>query len=139
MRLPATWLAVRHALAEVRRWLRETGPEGADLGTIELVLAEALNNVVEHAYEKGTGPIDLRVERRGQMLHCLVCDLGAGLPQGCVPDPPCPDPETLAEGGYGWYLIQSLARNHRLSFRNALRFDLPLVRAEEEVESRASA
>ena len=43
-------LAVREALAEISRGLGplELNPEEA--GTVELVLAEALNNIVEHAY-----------------------------------------------------------------------------------------
>ena len=86
-------------------------------GTVELVLAEAMNNVVEHAYAGAGGTMDLALSPRRDGLLCELRDRGAPLPDGRMPlgrampaDVPLPD---IPEGGFGWFLIRQLA--HELS------------------------
>ncbi|MGR3541620.1 MAG: ATP-binding protein [Hasllibacter sp.] len=107
--------SVRAALSEVAARF-PLPPEEA--GTVELVLAEAMNNVVEHAYAgRADGRMDLRIESGPDGLRCELRDRGAPLPEGRLPlgraipaDIPLPD---TPEGGFGWFLIRQLARDLR--------------------------
>lgn len=123
-------MAVRAALAELRQGL--TGLVAADAaGSIELVLAEVLNNICEHGYRDiPGGAIQVSVWIEGEMLVFETRDYGLPMPGGRVPagrraQLDCPV-ENLPEGGFGWYLIRQLTadltyarqgeRNH-LTFR----------------------
>lgn len=131
-------LAVRDALARV---LSELGPldlVAADLETIELVLAEALNNVVEHAYPGNVpgGPVDICCRTATDGLHVRIIDTGRAMPGGQLPDGKLADlPRDLAdlpEGGFGWHMIFNLAqdvRYRRTNDRNILDLRLSVSRA----------
>ncbi|MDQ2066279.1 ATP-binding protein [Xinfangfangia sp. CPCC 101601] len=100
-------------------------------GDAQIVLAEVLNNVVEHAQDAPmtlasaaagirAGPkravqITLWLHLVQGQLHCWVED--GGLPmRGGIPEAGVlPDPQDLPEGGFGWHLIRSLC--HGLSYR----------------------
>ncbi len=128
-------LAVRDAL---KKLLEGLGPLSLDIeeaGTVELVMAEALNNIVEHAYPEGdpVGPISITCEHGRDGLHLTVTDRGRGMPNGCTPlgapvevDVAVAD---MPEGGFGWFLIKDLAKDvsyqrvapeNRLSLRLAV-------------------
>ncbi len=116
--LGATPQAVRDTLARVVPNLTGTGLSRCGTGMVELVLAEALNNIVEHAYAGETqGLILLRVTRDGHWLWVYLCDQGLPLPGDSVPPPRAARLDVpradLPEGGFGWYLIHRLA--HRLA------------------------
>ncbi|OWY13537.1 hypothetical protein B6V73_17270 [Thioclava sp. JM3] len=130
---PATPIAVRDALrAAVARFIRLMTEEEA--GTLELILAEILNNIVEHSYgESEEGVIALSIVRDRKGLNCSVSDDGIPLPPACLDlrdrDPERPDPSSLPEGGFGWFLIRDLATDlgyHRQDGRNLLAFRMPL-------------
>lgn len=79
-------------------------------GTTEIVLAEALNNVVEHAYARSRGPIEVEVQLTADALDCHIFDRGLPLPGNRLPGrEPRHSAETLPEGGFGWQLIRALA------------------------------
>jgi serine/threonine-protein kinase RsbW len=98
-------------------------------GTAEIVLAEVLNNIVEHAYADQGGDITLRLVQQDGAVHCTVIDTGAPMPGLCLPEgrfQPLDDLADLPEGGFGWFLIRSLTQGlayrrtqgvNRLSFR----------------------
>lgn len=135
VRFAPTALGVRRALAVVTRSLRERPIPEEDLQTLELVLAEAMNNVVEHAYlDKGVGEIDLQVIDTGRALRCVICDGGASMPDDTPPEgrlPPIALPiSEQHEGGVGWYLIRELSTDLvyvRSQNRNQLTFLVPLT------------
>jgi serine/threonine-protein kinase RsbW len=80
-------------------------------GRLEIVLAEVLNNIVEHAYRDGSGPISLQIARKGQVLCFRVEDQGHPMPDGNLPRgelPTAEGPDGPSEGGFGWFLIRSL-------------------------------
>ncbi len=128
-----TPLSVRRALARVREACAELGE--ADSGTVELALAEALNNVVEHAYsDRETGPVNLRLHHDGDAIRVVLRDHGApmpvdGLPSGIPGD--LPDSLfDLPEGGFGWLIIRDLAQDfaYRREGRvNTLTFRIPVL------------
>ncbi len=94
----------------------------------ELVLAEALNNVAEHAYALRPGEIELSLERVVGAVAVRIADRGASMPLGILPAGIAPDPAALPEGGFGWHLIRSLTTD--LCYRrhegwNLLTFRLP--------------
>ncbi|KPQ06068.1 MAG: serine/threonine-protein kinase RsbW [Rhodobacteraceae bacterium HLUCCA12] len=113
--------------------LRKAGLNEDDLGSAELVLAEVLNNIVEHAYCRRSGHVEMTVTLRPDGLYCEVRDHGDHMPQGRPPNLPPPridPPRQLPEGGFGWHIIRSLTTH--LGYRqqdgwNALSFVMPLT------------
>lgn len=118
--LRAEPVAVRAALDRLRADLLGAGIAGEDVAVAELVLAEVLNNVVEHAFsDLDGGRIELTVAPGETGLSCEVRDNGRPMPGGAPPGgtPPAAGRpardemlEALPEGGFGWFLIRSLAR-----------------------------
>jgi serine/threonine-protein kinase RsbW len=102
-----------------------------DRGTVELVLAEVLNNVAEHAYAGGSGPVEVGLCATPLGLACRIVDRGLAMPGGKLPDGGLPDvaPPDFPEGGFGWHLIRSLTADltyARSAGQNRLSFLIPL-------------
>ncbi len=99
-------------------------------GTAEIVLAEALNNIVEHAYAHHDGEIEISLQLRRNELLCLISDTGVPMPGGQLPAgvlAPLGDFADLPEGGFGWHLIRCLSKDlayRREGGRNLLSFRL---------------
>jgi serine/threonine-protein kinase RsbW len=128
--IPSDPLAVREALCALFDTLLLRALPEAERGTAEIVLAEALNNVVEHAYSRERGEIELTLHLSESELACRIIDCGAPMPDDTPPPGlllPQDGPEGPCEGGFGWYLIRSLARDlhyRRIDGRNQLSFRL---------------
>lgn len=95
------------------------------LGTVQIVLAEALNNVVEHAYADFHGKIEVWVTLRDSFLFIRILDDGLPMPGGVLPGGRLTRSDDLPEGGFGWYMIRTLS--HDLTYqrdgrRNLLSF-----------------
>jgi len=99
----------------------------------EIVLAEVLNNVVEHAYaEDGIGRVTVEIQVSQDRFDCLVQDSGQGLPPGPLPGAAMPKadlavPQDWPEGGFGWALVRELPCNlsyRRAEGRNSLTFSI---------------
>ena len=101
-------------------------------------LAEACNNIVEHAYPVGDTikamiGLDIADDRGG--LQITLRDRGLPMPDGQLPGIAWPaidpdDPLTLPEGGFGWPLLRGMAQAlclSRQSGQNILRFHLPRI------------
>lgn len=127
----ASFAGVRDALAALM-----AGPILADVpdddrAMAELVLAEALNNIVEHAYA-GTcsGEITLTLWQSEGEVACRITDRGHAMPDEELPVGKLADhthTAELPEGGFGWYLIRTLSRDlryARLGTLNELTFVL---------------
>ena len=130
--LVSTPIAVRQALGEIVNHPTIAQLDIAVLGDVQLVLAEVLNNIVEHAFDCDDGKIELRLRSEARRLFCTILDFGAPMPQGLLPtglpqsvggdQPP-------AEGGYGWFLIRAMAKNllyRRIGSRNHLSFEVKI-------------
>ena len=87
------------------------------IGQLELMLVEAVNNVIEHAYENKAGKdIRVRVEYDpAEQFKMIISDQGNPIPGAQIQtrltgdDVPMPEPESLPEGGWGLGLISMLA------------------------------
>ena len=113
--IPADPMAVRDGLRALfdTILLRSLPEDGR--GTAEIVLAAALNNIVEHAYGPTDGPLRLTLMRGRRRLICRLVDRGRPMPGLSLPQADLPPDDSLAEGGYGWFLIHSLSQ--RLVYR----------------------
>lgn len=134
-------LVIRAEPASVRAALRcvTASPPVVDLApdlrsTVELVLAEVLNNVAEHAYADLEGHVAVTVALHPGALWCEVVDEGASMPGGFLPEGRLPQTDLpgtdLPEGGFGWHLIRSMTRDLQYRRRrgtNRLNFLIPLV------------
>lgn len=119
-------LAAREALAGLAVFLAPARLSSDRTSTVQIVLAEVLNNVVEHAYGPEGGPIYLRAKLLDERLEVLIRDKGQPMPEHLFADPAAsgPDPADLPEGGFGWHLIRTLADtldHNRLAQWNELR------------------
>lgn len=82
------------------------------IDTLRICIAEALNNIVEHAYEGAEGrPIYADVRFTPQSYEIMLIDEGKPMPGGNVPSGEVSfdldDVDALPEGGFGWMLIQT--------------------------------
>ena len=131
IRFSADALSVRHTLQTMRRVL-ERRHAGQDFSMFELVLAEVLNNVVEHAYAGcPEGIVRLFARSGGDEIEVTVTDSGKSFPAGVPPlrDFPVVDADDPPEGGFGWPLIRALCtalRYRREGERNILDFTMRL-------------
>ncbi len=126
---------VSQTLVGLRQQLEGLGLPSDALFRLELVLAEILNNIVEHAYgDTGRGVIEIGVSVHSGAIWCNLCDLGNPMPGGTLPlarryalDDM--DMQDLPEGGFGWGLIRDLTARltyQRRGDRNLLDFRIDL-------------
>ena len=87
------------------------------LGQLELMMVEAVNNVIEHAYQMQHGnDVQVRVEYSPQEVHLVISDQGHAMPDALHTETrEMPNPEDLPEGGWGMGLIHLLADSIRYS------------------------
>lgn len=126
--------SIRDALSEVRNRLASMSLSEEEITTVEVVLAEVMNNVAEHAYAwRRDGEMILGLRQTGDGVLVSVTDEGLPMPDPELPfgarlDPTMPLVD-MPEGGFGWLIIRQLARDVRyvrdcgvnqLSFRIAV-------------------
>lgn len=118
LRVLARNRSIRDALAEVRARLASIPLTEEELATVEVVLAEVMNNIAEHAYAwRRDGEMILILRLSPEGLNISVSDEGVPMPDLTAPfgeglDPTAPLTE-LPEGGFGWLIIRQLARDVR--------------------------
>lgn len=124
---------VRRALRMTRAEIAASGASADMLGRVETVLAEVLNNVVEHALRDRPGEmVKASGHQKPDGWHFRINDTGCALPDGELPGSAFPKLDTaiedLPEGGFGWAMVHLLTRDlHycRLPGRNCLSFRIP--------------
>ncbi|MCH2164907.1 MAG: ATP-binding protein [Marinovum sp.] len=112
--------AVRSLLSELTDELAEWGLDSSCVSIVELVTAEVLNNVIEHAFKFEDGkPFEVKAQWETDELTLEIIDRGLPMPGLQLPDtatgkrssPEVDVPvEDLPEGGWGWFLIRDLTR-----------------------------
>ncbi|WP_282077331.1 ATP-binding protein [Epibacterium ulvae] len=109
----ATELEARSGISAVVDQLRGLGLPQARVDEVQIVLAEAVNNVVEHAYAgHAPGDVNIHCNLAADHLTIYVRDAGVPLPDHQLPSGTPQDLsgpiDTLPEGGFGWLLIREL-------------------------------
>jgi serine/threonine-protein kinase RsbW len=115
--LVGTAHAVRDALATCRAQFSLARVHPQKLDEIELVMAETLNNIVEHALagKPTTERIQIFCKMHGDLVSIVFDDPGTPYAGKNLP---CPERRSAAaqarvlpEGGFGWSLIHLLAKD----------------------------
>lgn len=126
--------AVRVLLKRLMPMLDDWGLDVDALATAQIVLAETLNNIAEHAFpncDDAVVAIHVRACPHGLEVATRDCGRpmpGLTLPEGCCPDPTVPVDE-LAEGGFGWFLIRAQTEGLAYARKNGvnhLRYTVPV-------------
>ncbi len=112
-------------IAEVSARLSALGLTSEKASDVKIALAEAINNVVEHAYTGlAAKEVQIRCQFRENRLVVQIVDSGKPMPDLQPPDGVPPPVETalqdLPEGGFGWFLIQQLASSVAYERRDGL-------------------
>lgn len=134
-RVTATPGAVREALLELREKLQRARIDADLCGTMELVLAEAMNNIVEHAFDTpAQQSLRLEIRRGPGRFKITLIDTGRPMPELALPEPRLPSTAgptlTLPDGGFGWFLIHRLAHAihyERRGDENHLSFEIATI------------
>ncbi|MFK7751256.1 MAG: ATP-binding protein [Sedimentitalea sp.] len=109
----STELGAREGIARVISALTERGLSQDHLGTVEIALAESVNNIIEHAFA-GLAPdvVRVRLLLERNLLVLTIHDNGNALPNEEMPPGDPADLQVarseLPEGGFGWFLIREL-------------------------------
>lgn len=107
------------AVTRVGKWLEQERIESECIGDVMLVLAEALNNVIEHAYGAETsGDIEIKGTLRAQTLSLQIVDKGRpfdGPPDEVILNTEVYELSDMPDGGFGWFLIKSLTEDIHFS------------------------
>ncbi len=132
---PGDQMSLRGALAKSKAFLRNLDFSQDQIGPVELVLAETVNNIIEHAYaDSSHGVVELTISRVEGDLVFTILDDGLPMPDEQVPigeaqDLDC-DMGDLPEGGFGWFMIRELTSDliyTRAGNRNRLEFRMILT------------
>ncbi|MDG1472203.1 MAG: ATP-binding protein [Ascidiaceihabitans sp.] len=128
--------AAREAIGMLMEKLSPLQLDIEESGTFELVVAEALNNVVEHGYPDpaNCGPIKINCTHKSNGLHVHIVDQGLPMPDGKTPLGLAAEVDVdfmdMPEGGFGWFLIKDLAKDvqyERQGDKNCLRLRVAIA------------
>ena len=104
---------VSAAICQAKEWLLGRNIDEICAGQVELVLAEAANNIVEHAFEFApNGKVELQIRFDGNHVRIRLTDNGKifpGVPEKKEMQGDQVDFDRLPEGGFGWFLIHELS------------------------------
>lgn len=121
--LAGDMLAVRDGLKRLFAMQPLCDLTEAGRGNVEIVLAEALNNIVEHAYARHSGTIKVALQLAHPDLLCQISDSGLPMPGESLPLgnlAQVGNADDLPEGGFGWFLIRTLTRELNYRRHNGL-------------------
>ena len=131
LRMESDPIAVRKGLVTLLACPMMRGQDNGARGRAEIVLAEVLNNIVEHAYADLAGEICVSLQPQSGGVFVEICDQGRAFPHEQLPHGTLPQFDShngLPEGGFGWFLIRKLVQGltyNRKEACNHLSFLLP--------------
>ena len=131
-RVAGTDDAVAELLARLRAALMDHPAGRAKCDEMMMVLGEVCNNAVEHALaDRSDGWVELDVSAEGERIDVVARDDGRPMPPFLMAGRELPDMgdtvDDLPEGGFGWFIIHSLAQDmtyEREESANRLTFSL---------------
>lgn len=107
-----TLFGVRDAMEHLRALLKQRKVDDLTLSSVEIVVTEVLNNIVEHALSAVPGWFELHCSVSKHDLEFQITDNGREMPFGRLPEGIPPDIKgpwcELPEGGWGWSLVHTL-------------------------------
>ncbi|MGY6705578.1 ATP-binding protein [Roseinatronobacter sp.] len=103
-------LKIREILESVDAFVKAGAAHPQLHDDLALVLAEVLSNIARHGYGHDQGRIHVQLTDADQCMICSVRDFGAPF-NPILQDHNAPIPDSLCEGGYGWFLITTLTRD----------------------------
>jgi serine/threonine-protein kinase RsbW len=129
----ATDLHVRWAVSHAVDKLCASRVATDFLFSVEIALAEILNNIVEHGYRgSGEGDIKLNISLVDDRIRIETIDHGIEMPGLEAPHPTEPNLDVarndLPEGNFGWYMIRELSEDleyKRINKQNHLSMFIP--------------
>lgn len=114
----AVWIiepqTLRQGLGQISARLKAAGLSKDHVAMVELVFAEVVNNVFEHAFRaEGNAAVRVALALRAGRIRAHFSDKGRPMPDGQCPQTTLPQTrdvaiEDLPEGGFGWPLIRLL-------------------------------
>ena len=119
---PATDLATRDMMIRLRSVLQASGITDDLQSSVEIAVAESLNNIVEHAcVGRPRAIIQVEMKVYAAYVFVLLQDPGDPFPGWTLPTGQPADLSvpraTLPEGGFGWHMIYALT--DRLDYSRA--------------------
>lgn len=137
VRIPATEGAVTSALTDLQGTLVRLQIADDTMADVQLAMAEILNNIVEHSVAGiADAIIAIDIVRTATGIFVETEDRGRPLPPSLLASAELPmigpDIDSLPEGGFGWFIIHSLAQDmvyEREAGMNRLSFSFPLARS----------
>lgn len=128
------FLSVRKGLRDIKSQVLRTGLAIQDFQSIELVLAEVLNNIVEHGdIPYNPSDVQLTWELYDNQFCAMIIDPGVAYNPKITSTLNSEDigslPNELPEGGFGWSLVVALCsaiKYERFDQRNVLNLKIPL-------------
>lgn len=101
---------VKKLAAALHEYCGQVDVDSTYAGQLELILVEAVNNVIEHAYENQPGhDISVEMNKQGAEFIFTIKDQGHPTPETIQHEHEgMPDERFLPEGGWGLGLINAL-------------------------------
>ncbi len=114
-------------LDEAKKWLAQENVCSSKITDIQIVLAEALNNVIEHGFScENSGNVVVCIDMQDDIIVVEISDNGIEFTPPVAAQTPLQDTcdiEHLPEGGFGWFLIREITTSftfHRIANMNRL-------------------
>lgn len=106
-------------LHDIGMWMEQINVENGIITNVQITLAEALNNIIEHGFDgsyRGTIELKISIYSTATIVH--LADNGVEfIPPNNTHTPlqENDDFDALPEGGFGWFLIDEITSSY--SFR----------------------
>jgi len=107
--IDAQYQLVGEAVVRAQTYLAENNADEGVIALCAMIITEALNNIIEHAYANAMGSIDLGIKMSEYKLIFTFIDNGTPAPKHLFDGAHhMPTPEDLPESGWGLALIHTI-------------------------------
>ena len=103
---------VAGVLNEISLWMTQAGTSDEKITNVQIVLVEALNNIIEHGSDcEGSSLIDIEITVSNNIIVAQLRDSGIKFTPPEIMQSPLQyndDLNDFPEGGFGWFLIRKI-------------------------------